>query len=291
MKAGLIGLGNMGHAMARNLIKAGHELIVYNRTRSRADDLAGEGATIASSAAEACAASVVMTMLADDAAVEEVTFGRDGILGALPQGGIHASCSTISIGLTRRLVESHLERGQDFVASPVFGRPQAAEAAKLLVVAAGPSAAVERCQPLFEAVGDRLFVLGSEAAAANALKLGGNFLIASMLEALGEVFALMRKSGVNPAQFLEIVNGSLFKSPVYENYGRIVMEERFRPAGFAMRLGLKDVRLILAAGEGAGVPLPLASLIRDHLISGIARGYEELDWSAIARVNAADAGL
>ena len=253
--------------------------------------MAAEGATFAASAAEACAAGVVVTMLADDGAVEETTFGKDGILGALPEGGIHIACSTISIGLARHLAESHRKRGQDFVASPVFGRPQAAKAAKLLVVAAGPAAAVERCRPLFEAIGQKLFVLGSEAAAATAVKLGGNFLIASMLEALGEVFALMRKSGVNPAQFLEIANGSLLKSPVYDNYGKIVLDEKFQPAGFKMHLGLKDVRLILAAGEGAGVPLPFASLIRDHLISGIARGYGELDWSAVTRVSAADAGL
>jgi 3-hydroxyisobutyrate dehydrogenase-like beta-hydroxyacid dehydrogenase len=291
MKAGFIGLGNMGQAMARNLIKAGHELTVYNRTRSRAHELAGEGAVVAASVAEACAPGVVMTMLADDIAVEEATFGKERILGALPAGGVHVSCSTISIALARRLAESHIHRGQDFVAAPVFGRPLAAAVAKLVVVAAGPSGALERCRPLFEAIGYQLFVLGSEAAAATALKLGGNFLIASMLEALGEAFALMRKSGVSPAQFLEIVNGLLFKSPVYENYGKIVLEEKFQPAGFTMRLGLKDVRLILAAGEGAGVPLPLASLIRDHLISGIARGHGELDWSAVSKLIAADAGL
>jgi 3-hydroxyisobutyrate dehydrogenase-like beta-hydroxyacid dehydrogenase len=291
MKVGFIGLGNMGRPMARNLIRAGHELVVYNRTRNRADELAVEGAAVASSAADACAHGVVMTMLADDSAVEKTTFDNGGILDALPAGGIHVSCSTISIVLAKRLAESHLRRGQDFVASPVFGRPQAAEAAKLLVVAAGPGQAVERCRPLFESIGHQLFVLGAEAAAANALKLGGNFLIASMLEALGEAFALMRKSGVNPAQFLEIVNGSLLKSPVYEYYGKILVEEKFQPAGFKMHLGLKDVRLILAAGEEASVPLPLASLIRDHLISGIARGYGELDWSAVAKVVAADAGL
>jgi 3-hydroxyisobutyrate dehydrogenase-like beta-hydroxyacid dehydrogenase len=277
--------------MARNLIKAGHELTVYNRTRSRADELTRAGAAIAATPAEACAAGVVMTMLADDPAVEEVTLGKDGVLGALPEHGVHVSFSTVSVALARRLADSHRKRGQDFVAAPVFGRPQAAEAAKLLVVAAGPEIAVERCRPLLQAVGDRLSVLGSEAATANALKLGGNFLIASMLEALGETFALMRKSGVDPAQFLEIVNGSLFKSPVYEMYGRIIAEEKYQPVGFKMRLGLKDVRLILAAGEGANVPLPLASLIRDHLISGMARGYGEIDWSAVAKVSAADAGL
>jgi 3-hydroxyisobutyrate dehydrogenase-like beta-hydroxyacid dehydrogenase len=291
MKAGFIGLGNMGQAMARNLIKAGHELIVYNRTRKRAEELAGEGTALATSPAEAAAPGVVMTMLADDSAVEQIVFGKGGIHEALPESGVHVSFSTISVALAQRLSESHRERGQAFVASPVFGRPQAAEAAKLLVVAGGPEDAVKRCRPLLQAVGDRLFVLGSEPAAANALKLAGNFLIASMLEALGEALALMRKSGVDPAQFLEIVNGSLFKSPVYENYGRIILNEKYQPAGFNMRLGLKDVRLILAAGEAANVPLPLASLLRDHLISGIARGYSETDWSAVAKIAAADAGL
>ncbi len=291
MKAGFIGLGNMGRAMAFNLIRAGHELVVYNRTRRRADELASEGAVVAASPAEACVPGVVMTMLADDRALEETVFGKGGIHEALPERGVHVSFSTISVALARRLAESHRERGQAFVASPVFGRPQAAEAAKLLVVAAGPKDAVERCQPLFEAVGDRLFVLGSQAEAANALKLGGNFLIASMLEALGEALVLMRKSDVDPAQFLQIVNSSLFKSPVYESYGKIVVEERFQPAGFKMSLGLKDIRLILAAGEAANVPLPLASLVRDRLISGIARGYGEIDWSAVAKVAAADAGL
>ena len=291
MKAGFIGLGNMGQAMARNLIKAGHELIVYNRTRRRADELAGEGVATAASPAEACAPGVVMTMLADDGAAEEIVFGKDGIRDALPERGVHVSFSTISVALARHLAESHRQRGQDFVASPVFGRPKAAEAAKLLVVAAGPEDAVERCRPLLQAVGDRLFVLGAEAAAANALKLGGNFLIASMLEALGEALALMRKSGVDPAQFLEIVNGSLFQSPVYENYGKIIVDEKYQPAGFNMRLGLKDVRLILAAGEAASVPLPLASLVRDRLISGIARGHGESDWSAVAELAAGDAGL
>ena len=291
MKAGFIGLGNMGKAMARNLIRAGHQLIVYNRTQRRADELAVEGATVAASPAEACAPGVVMTMLADDTALEETVFGKGGIRDALPQGGVHVSFSTISVALARCLAESHRVRGQAFVASPVFGRPQAAETAKLLLVAAGPEDAVQRCRPLLEAVGDRLFVLGQDAAAANALKLGGNFLIASMLEVLGEAFALMRKSGVDPARFLEIVNGSLFRSPVYENYGKIIVDEKYEPAGFKMRLGLKDVRLILSAGEAANVPLPLASLIRDRLISGIARGYGETDWSAVAKVAAADAGL
>ena len=177
------------------------------------------------------------------------------------------------------------------MAAPVFGRPEAAEAKRLLVVAAGPAEAVERCRPLLEAIGRKLFVIGTDAPAAHALKLAGNFLIASMLETLSEAFALVRKSGVDPAQFLEIANGSLFQSPVYEHYGKLIVEERFEPAGFRMRLGLKDVGLILRAAEAAAVPLPMASLIRDQMLSAIARGQGDLDWASLARVAAENAGL
>ncbi len=291
MKVGFIGLGNMGQPMARNLLKAGHELVVYNRTRSRAEELAREGARVASTPTETCASGVVLTMLADDHAVEECVFGATGILEALPRGGIHVSMSTISTALSRRLAEAHAAKGQSFVAAPVFGRPEAAAAARLVVVVAGPTAAIERCRPLLEAVSRKLFVIAAEAPAANILKLAGNFLIASMLEGLAEAFALARKSGIDPAQFLEIVNGALFQSPVYENYGKLMVEQRYEPAGFKLRLGLKDIRLALAAAEAANVPMPLASLLRDHLLSAVARGQGDLDWASLARVLAENAGL
>ncbi|HEX2710997.1 MAG TPA: NAD(P)-dependent oxidoreductase [Candidatus Acidoferrales bacterium] len=226
MKAGFIGLGSMGQPMARSLLKAGHELAVYNRTRSRAEALASEGAQVARTPAEACASGVVMSMLADDHAVEECVFGRDGILSALPAGGVHTSFSTISTAFSRRLAEAHEGKGQLFVAAPVFGRPEAAAGARLVVVAAGPAQAIERCRPLLEAVSRKVIAVGAEAPSANTVKLAGNFMIAAMLEALGEAFALVQKSGVAPTQFLEIVNGSLFQSPVYENYGRIIVEQR-----------------------------------------------------------------
>jgi 3-hydroxyisobutyrate dehydrogenase-like beta-hydroxyacid dehydrogenase len=291
MKAGFIGLGNMGQPMAHNLLKARHELVVYNRTRSRAEELARGGAQVAGTPAEACAPGVVLTMLADDHAVAECVFGAGGILKALPAGGVHVSMSTISTALSRRLAEAHAAEGQSFVAAPVFGRPEAAAAARLVVVAAGPAEALERCRPLLEAVSRKLFVIGAEAPAANILKLAGNFLIASMLESLAEAFALARKSGMDPAQLLEIVNGALFQSPLYENYGKLMVEQRYAPAGFKLHLGLKDIRLALAAAEAANVPMPLASLLRDHLLSAVARGQGELDWASLARVLAENAGL
>lgn len=291
MQAGFVGLGNMGAPMARTLLRAGHRLTVYNRTRSRAEGVVTSGAQVAGMVAEACASGVVMSMLADDRATEECVFGPAGILSALPANGVHVGLSTISTDLSRRLTEAHRERGQSFVAAPVFGRPEAAEAKRLLVVAAGPPDAVERCRPLLEAIGRKLFVIGTDAPAAHAVKLAGNFLIASMLETLSEAFALMRKSGVAPAQFLEILNGSLFQSSLYENYGKLIVEERFEPAGFRLRLGLKDVGLVLRAAEGVAVPMPLASLIRDQLLSAVARGQGDLDWSSLAKVSAQNAGL
>jgi 3-hydroxyisobutyrate dehydrogenase-like beta-hydroxyacid dehydrogenase len=291
VKVGFIGLGNMGLPIARNLLKAGHELTVYNRTRSKAEALASAGAKLANSLAEACAAEVVMTMLADDPAFEQTTLGDGGILNILASGGVHLSLSTISTALSRRLTLAHTARGQSFIASPVFGRPEAAEAARLVVVAAGPDEAVERVRPLLEAISRKLFVIGPEPYSANAVKLMGNFLIASMLETLSEAFALARKSGVEPAKILEILNGSIFQSPIYENYGKIIMGEKFSPPGFALRLGLKDVRLVLAAADEAAVPMPVASVIRDHFVSGVARGWGDLDWAALAKVVAGDAGL
>lgn len=291
MNAGFIGLGNMGWPMARNLLKAGHRLKVYNRTRSRAEELVKFGAEVAGTLAEACASGVVMTMLSDDRATEECVFGEGGILNALPANGVHVGLSTISTELSRRLAEAHHAQGQQFVAAPVFGRPEAAEAARLLVVAAGPAEALERCRPLLEALGRKLFEIGPDPPAANTIKLAGNFLIASMLETLSEAFALVRKSGVDPARFLEILNGSLFQSPMYENYGKLIVEERFEPAGFRLRLGLKDVGLLLRAAEAVAVPLPIASLVRDHLLRALARGQGDMDWSSLARLAAEEAGL
>ena len=292
MKIGFIGLGRMGLPMARNLLRAGHELVVFNRTRNRADALVAEGARVAAGPAEAARdAEALITMLADDAAVEQVIFGEDGALQALRPGAVHVSMSTISVALSERLAAAHEAAGQAYVAAPVFGRPEAAEAAKLWVVAAGPAEQIERCRPLFEAMGQGLFNVGPEAQRANLVKLAGNFLIASMVEALGEAFTLVRKSEVDPGQFLEIVS-KVFGSPIYANYGRIIVEDRAEPAGFKLSLGLKDMRLVLAAADSVVVPLPLGSLLHDRLLAAMARGAGEVDWAAgLARRSAEDAGL
>jgi 3-hydroxyisobutyrate dehydrogenase-like beta-hydroxyacid dehydrogenase len=291
MKLGFIGLGNMGMPIARNLLRAGHQLIVWNRTRDRAVELQADGARVANSPAEACQAEVVFSMLADDRAVEQVFFSPGDALASMPQTSLHVSLSTISVDLSKRLAEAHQSLEQGFVAAPVFGRPEAAAAAQLVVAAAGGAVWTVRCRPLLEIIARKVEIVGSEPPQANAVKLSGNLLIASMLETLGEAFAMVRKFGVEPKTFLEVVNGGLFQSPVYENYGTMIAERRFQPAGFRMTLGLKDIRLLLAAGDSAEVPTPVASLVRDRFLTGIARGKGDLDWAGIAEVAAESAGI
>ena len=292
MKVGFIGLGNMGSAIARNLIKAGHDLTVYNRTRSRAEVFASLGVRVAETPLAAAAdAEVLITMLADDAAVEGVIFAPGNSIEALPTGAIHISMSTISVGLSRRLAESHREKQQHYLAAPVFGRPDAAAAAKLFVVAAGPAEQIERCQPLFDAIAQRTFVAGEEAHAANVIKLAGNFLITTVIESLGEAFAFGRKFGVDPHAFLDILTNSLFMAPVYRNYGSMIASDKFDPAGFKLPLGLKDNRLLLAAAEEVAVPMPMASLVYDRFVTALAQGLGESDWAAIARISYQNAGL
>jgi 3-hydroxyisobutyrate dehydrogenase-like beta-hydroxyacid dehydrogenase len=292
MKVGFIGLGNMGSAIAHNLIKAGHDLTVYNRTRSRAEPFASLGARIAETPSEAAGdAEVLITMLADDAAVEGVIFAPGNAIQALPVGAIHISTSTISVALSRRLTDAHSERKQHYVAATVFGRPDVAAAGKLWVVAGGPSAPIQRCQLLFDAIGQKTFRAGEEAHAANVIKLAGNFLITTVIESLAEAFAFGRKSGVDPHIFLDILTNSLFPGPVYQTYGSIIASDRFEPAGFKLPLGFKDNRLLLAAAEEATVPMPMASLIHDRFVAALARGLGESDWAAIARVSYDNAGL
>jgi len=291
MKIAFIGLGRMGMGMARNLLRAGHTVAVFNRSREKAEALADDGARVAISPADACRdAEAVLTMLADDQAVEEIVFGREGIAPAMKTDCIHVSHSTISTALGRRLTAEHAQRSQGYLSAPVFGRPDSAEAKNLLVVAAGPSELVERCRPLFEAIGRQTFVVGTEPWQANVAKVCGNFLIASMIEALGEAYATLRKAGVAPMSFLEIMN-ALLGSQVIANYGRIIAQEQFEPAGFALKLGLKDVRLVLAAAEECASPMPLAGLIHDHLLSALAQGQGEIDWSSMTQVIARNAGL
>ena len=291
MRIAFIGLGRMGVGMARNLLRAGHQLTVYNRSREKAEALKGEGAEVAASPAEACRdAQTAFTMLADDNAVAHTVFGEGGIAAGLPQGAVHISCSTISVSMSRRLATEHAAKGQGYLSAPVFGRPDAAEAKKLIVAAGGQAGEIERARPLLEAMGRAVFIAGPEPWQANLFKLCGNFMISSMLEAFGEAFATLRKSGADHHQFLEIMI-ELFGSPVYKNYGTTIADGKFEPAGFALKLGLKDVRLALEAAGEVNAPMPLASLLRDHFLAAISNGQEGMDWSSISQVAARNAGL
>ena len=291
MNAGLIGLGKMGSGIARNLLRGGHGLTVYNRTAGRAEALRSDGARIANSVAEACASGVVMTMVADDAALESVVYGEKGILASLPLGGIHISFSTISVALSDRLAADHLAARQEYVAAPVFGRPEAAASAALIVVAAGPVLSIERAKPLFSSMSSRLVVFGEKPSLANVVKLCGNFLFACVIETLAETYAFARKSGVDPTVLHDFLTSAMFNTPIYKMYGSLITEGKFEPAGFAARLGFKDIRLVLQAAESAAVPMPVASVIHDRLVTAIARGNEKSDWSVLGRIASEDAGL
>ena len=290
MKIGFIGLGNMGAGMAANLLKAGHEVTAYNRSQDKVEALAKQGAKAAKSVAEACGGDVVISMLANDEAVEAVTFGDHGIVASLRPDATHVSSSTISVALAERLTEAHAEASQAFVAAPVFGRPEAAAAAKLFVVAAGMREKVQAISPVFDAIGQRTFVVSDEPKSANLVKLSGNFLIASVIESLGEAMALVAKAGVDKQEYLEVLTSTLFGAPVYKTYGEIVARGEFEPAGFAAALGLKDIRLVLAAGESLAVPLPIASLLRDRFLTLLANGGADLDWAAVGALSAWEAG-
>jgi 3-hydroxyisobutyrate dehydrogenase-like beta-hydroxyacid dehydrogenase len=278
----------MGIGIAERVLGAGHTVTVYNRTASKADELRAKGATVAASPAAAVRnADVVVTMLADDAAVEEVVFGAEGILGALPKTAVHVSSSTISVALAQRLTTA----GGRFVSAPVFGRPEAAAAGKLFVVAAGADDAVQAAQPVFDAIGQRTYRVGTDPSAANLIKLSGNFLIAATLEAMAEAFALVRKAGVDPTLYREILTTSLFNAPLYHTYSDLLAREADEKVGFAAPLGLKDVKLALAAADTLRVPMPFASTVRDALVSALARGYEHRDWTVLGRIAAENAGI
>ncbi len=289
MLVGFVGLGGMGRAMVGALLRAGHEVVAWNRTRERAEDLRKDGASVAGTPAEAARAGVVISMLADDQAVATVVGGADGIRAGLPRGGLHVSMSTLAPETIEHLAQEHAEAGQALVAAPVFGRPEAASAAKLFIVVAGKPGDTARCQPLLDAMGQRTFALGEDPAQASLVKLAGNFMITAAIEAMAESMALLGKAGVDRAAYLEILTETLFAAPVYRTYGRTLLESRFSPPGFRLPLGAKDNRLILQAGERHLVPLPLASLVRDRMLAALARGYGEQDWSVFSRISSEEA--
>jgi 3-hydroxyisobutyrate dehydrogenase-like beta-hydroxyacid dehydrogenase len=289
---GFIGLGNMGQPMARNLLKAGFKLRVYNRNPSRTEPLVAQGAQQVSRPNEVVEpGSTVITMVANDSALESVVLGENGFLEKLGPDGIHISMSTVSPATARKLAELHEKHGSSYVAAPVFGRPQAAAAQQLWIAVSGPPAAKERVQPILNALGQGNFDFGEEPGAANVVKLSGNFLIASAMEAMAEALTLAEKNGIDRSKVIDMFGQTLFSCPIYQNYGKAIAEKRYMPAGFYLSLGLKDVSLVLQTADNAKMPMPLASLLHDRLMAGVARGRGEMDWSALSLGVSEDAGL
>jgi len=291
MRIGFIGLGNMGAAIAANLLKAGHEVTVWNRSVSKARPLIDAGATLADHAKAASTdQDAVITMLADDAALQSVLEGDLGLMAGLAPGALHISMSTIAVATAERVTLAHRSRGQRFLCAPVFGRPEAAAAGKLFFVVGGDPADVASAEPVFAAAGQRVFAMGPVPAAASLTKLCGNFMILSAIEALGEAMTLADKGGVSKIQLLEVLTGSLFDTPVYRNYGKLLVDGRYKPAGFAAPLGLKDMRLVGESAEALRVPMPLLGVLRDHLLQTIAAEGDDIDWSGIGRTIGKNAG-
>jgi 3-hydroxyisobutyrate dehydrogenase-like beta-hydroxyacid dehydrogenase len=290
MQIGFIGLGTMGKAVASGLLRAGHHLVVWNRSAGPAEALVAEGAVAAAHPEDALQGELLLSMLGTEQAIAEV--GLDGaLLDHAAPGLVHANLSTVSVDFARRIAATHIARGLGYIASPVFGRAEAAAAGKLVVVAAGAASSIDTAKPALEAIGQRLVIVGDEPDKANLFKIAGNFMLASVIESFGEALALVRKGGIAPEIFYQTMTSSLFAAPVFQGYGALIVAEKFEPAGFSLRLGLKDVSLALAAGAELTVPLPLASLLRDQFIEAMAHGLSEKDWVSLASLIAVKAGL
>jgi 3-hydroxyisobutyrate dehydrogenase-like beta-hydroxyacid dehydrogenase len=283
MKVGFIGIGRMGQAMGRRILDAGHDLAIYNRTRSKTEALAAAGARVADTIADAARhGSVVITMLTNDDALEAVVAGEDGLIAMLPKGAIHLAMGTYSVAAVRRLHERHEAAGQVLVAAPVLGRPEAAAAGQLNIVIGGPQDALDHCQPLFAVMGRRTFAAGPAPASASAIKVANNFVLGSAIEVMSEAFALVGRHGVSAEAFYDVLTDGLFSAPAYKVYGRIICQRSFDQVGVTASIGLKDCNLALAAAQAVNVPLPTANVWRDRLISAIAHGDGERDWAVMA---------
>lgn len=292
MKVGFIGLGRMGQGMARNVLDAGNDLIVYNRTAAKAEDLRAAGATVVGSVAAAVAGrDVVITMLTDDTALTAVAGGEGGLIAALAADTIHLAMGTHSVEMTRAIAATHGAANQIFVAAPVLGRPERAAAGDLGIIPAGPADAVARLQPLFEAMGQRQFDGGSEPEAAAAIKIAHNFVLGCAIEVIGEGVSLVRKYGVEPLVLHQVLSEGIFACPAYKIYGDIIVREAYDDVGFTTSIGLKDCNLALAAAEAAHMPLPSANVWRDRLLGAMAHGDGERDWAVVAREQARASGL
>jgi 3-hydroxyisobutyrate dehydrogenase-like beta-hydroxyacid dehydrogenase len=290
MKLGFIGLGRMGSAMAANLVRAGHEVTVFNRTPGKSSALVALGAQEAATLAGACRGEAVITMLADDEAAANIAMGSGGLVENLSKGAIHLSMSTISVAMSDRLAQAHAQSGQRYVAAPVFGRPDMAAAAKLFIVAAGDPQAIDTCRSVFDALGQKTSTIGGVPSAANLVKLTANFLQAAVIESLGEAIALIGKAGIDRRAYVDLLTSTIFTAPAYKIFGPLIADGTFGTAAFAAPLGYKDIRLALAEAETLRVPMPLASLLHDRFLRLFAQGGDNLDWSAIGGLASQDAG-
>ncbi|UOQ68129.1 NAD(P)-dependent oxidoreductase [Hymenobacter volaticus] len=292
MKIAFLGLGNMGEAMATNLLNAGHELTVYNRTASKAAPLEKLGATVAATPAQAVQdAAIAFSMVTDDAALQALCTGPYGFLPALAQGAIHASCSTVAPDTNRRLAEEHARHGSHLVATPVFGKPEAAAAAKLWLVMAGDEGAKQTLRPVLEVLGQGSAQdFGPDPGAANVIKLCGNFMLGAAIQAMAEAFTLAQKSGLERQQVYEFFTTTLFNLPVYKSYGKLVAERHYQPVGAAPAIIRKDLRLVLDEARTHVVPMPFANIIFDQLSATVAK-KEDVDWAGFAERVAENAGL
>lgn len=290
MDVGFLGLGSMGSAMARNLIKAGHTVRVWHRSPESAQALVADGGIAVASPAEAMRGEALVTMLANDDAIRAVVLDSD-LLDAAPKTLVHVGCSTTSVALTKELTQAHLTRGLAYVSAPVFGRPDVAASGRLQIVVAGPADAISRMQPLFDAMGQKTWPLGKEPLRAIVVKIAGNLMIASAIEAMAEATTLGKAHGIEAAAMLDVYTSTIFACRVYQSYGASIAERRFEPPGFKLELGLKDVRLALQAGDEANVPLPFGSALRDAMIGAVAAGDGEKDWSALSDIALARAGM
>jgi len=289
---GFIGLGNMGQPIAANLLHAGYRLRVYNRTAAKAGPLVAQGATLVSHPSETAErGGIVLTMVANDQALEEVCLRVPALPEMLGPGGIHVSMSTISPMTARKLAEQHARHRVAYLAAPVFGRPEAAAARRLWICLSGQQSAKQRVQPILAAVSQGIFDFGEDPGAANVVKLCGNFLIAAAIEALAEALTLAQKCGLDRKQVAEMLGQTLFACPVYQGYGKQIAENSYAPPGFRLSLGLKDIDLVLQTAATGPMPMPLASLLRDRWLAAVANGRENLDWSAAALGVAEDAGI
>jgi 3-hydroxyisobutyrate dehydrogenase-like beta-hydroxyacid dehydrogenase len=289
MQIGFAGLGNMGFAMAANLLKAGHEVLAWNRSKAPVERLVALGAKEAATPAEAAQAGIFVTMLADDASTRSI-LEEGGALASLKPGAVHVCMATVSVMFAKEMARRHAEKGVGYIAAPVLGRVNVAEAGQLNILAAGEDAFLDRVQPVFDVVGQKTWRFGAEPERANAVKLASNFMLVSAIETMAEASAMVAGHGVAVADFLAMATSTAFAAPVYKIYGEAIVQQRFEPAGFKLSLALKDIRLALEAAELARAPMPFASTLKDNLLDGVAHGEGDLDLAALSKVAARRAG-